>query len=293
MHDQANELRQRFRGTGTRSLREPRIIALSGGSAGVGTSTIAVNVAVALAQQGRRIVLIDADSTGACATEMCQLDGSHGNLQSVLDGGCSIHEVLERGPGGILLLPGAANADSAETADLPRLVEQCRGLGLYADAVLFDLGARCDALARHVWQSANLVVAVMTPQVQTVMDCYATIKTLVAGDSQRTVHSVLNRTAGSDLANQAHARLADTSRRFLGLSTRLAGFVPHDAQLEQAALSSRPLVLRSPRSDGARALDRLAEMLWVLLMSPTACLDQRGAASEDFAPAAGYGPLAA
>ena len=65
------------------------------------------------------------------------------------------------------------------------------------------------------------------------------------------------------------------------------------AQLEQAALSSRPLVLRSPRSDGARALDRLAEMFWVMLMSSTTSLDQRGAASEDFAPAAGYGPLAA
>jgi MinD-like ATPase involved in chromosome partitioning or flagellar assembly len=224
---------------------------------------------------------------------MCQLDASHGSIQSVLDEGRSIHEVLERGPAGVLLLPGAPEAFTAEATGAQRLIEQCRGLGLYADIVLFDLGARCDELARSIWQSANLVVAVTTPQVQTVMDTYAAIKTLVAGDGERMVYSVINRAGGSDVAHQVHARLADTSRRFLGLSTRLAGFVPNDAQLERAKHSSQPLILESPRCDGSRALDRLAETLWVMLATSTACLDQRGAASEDFAPAAGYGPLAA
>ena len=130
MHDQANELRQRFRGNATRSFREPRIIALSGGSTSVGTTTIAVNVGVALAQQGRRVVLIDADPSGAGATEMCQLDASHGSIQSVLDEGRSIHEVLERGPAGVLLLPGAPEAFTAEATGAQRLIEQCRGLGL-------------------------------------------------------------------------------------------------------------------------------------------------------------------
>jgi flagellar biosynthesis protein FlhG len=293
MQDQANELRQRFRSAVTRSPREPRMIAFSGGRIGVGTTTVAVNVAVALAQQGRRVVLIDADPSNAAATEMCQLDCTHGSLGSVLVENRSIHEVLERGPAGVLLLPGSADSFSADAASYQWLVGQCRGLGLYADAVLFDLGVRTDEMSRCIWQSANLLVAVTTPEVQTVMDTYAAIKTLVAGDAQRTVYTMVNRATGSEVAQQVHARLAETARRFLGLSTRLAGFVPNDGQLEHATTSSRPLVLQSPRSDGARALDRLAETLWVLLSSSTACFDQRGAASEDFAPAAGYGPVAA
>jgi hypothetical protein len=77
------------------------------------------------------------------------------------------------------------------------------------------------------------------------------------------------------------------------MPTRLAGYVPFDVELERPALPVRPIVLHSPRSTAARALDRLAETLWVMLISSSAWLDQRGAASEDFAPAAGYGPLAA
>jgi MinD-like ATPase involved in chromosome partitioning or flagellar assembly len=73
----------------------------------------------------------------------------------------------------------------------------------------------------------------------------------------------------------------------------MAGFVPHDPEVVRSAVQAHSILLQSPRSPAARALDRLAETLWVILLSSSSWLDQRGAASEDFAPAAGYGPLAA
>jgi len=294
MHDQADELRQRFRSMqSSKPLRQPKIVALSGGGAGVGTTTVAVNLSVALAEQGRRIVLIDADERMADATAMCEINDPQGSLKSVIDQRRSIHEVLERGPAGVLVLPGSPTADPTAAVDYHLLRRQCQTLGLYADAVLVDLGSRTDELAKYLWQVADMVAVVTTPEVQTVMDTYAAMKALASNDSSRLVHTIVNQAAESEAAQQVHGRLNETSRRFLGMTTRMAGYVPFDAELGRAKVPAAPILLHSPRSPAARAIDRLAETLWVILVSTSTWLDQRGAASEDFAPAAGFGPLAA
>ena len=68
MHDQANQLRKLVRqlaGTeGPTAQRRPGIVVLSSGKGGVGTTTIAVRLAEALAEKGHSTVLVDADPRG-------------------------------------------------------------------------------------------------------------------------------------------------------------------------------------------------------------------------------------
>ena len=65
MLDQASELRQLVMHAAVDDAPPgdgaPRLVALAGGKGGVGTTTVATNIAAALARQGQRVVLVDAD----------------------------------------------------------------------------------------------------------------------------------------------------------------------------------------------------------------------------------------
>src|SRR5271166_291683 len=101
MSDQATELRALVRQVATAHApvaARPRRIVVFGGKGGVGTTTIAVNLAVALAQQAEGSLLCDA--AGGDATVQCRLE-PRGTLADVLAGTRTLTQVMRAGPGGV------------------------------------------------------------------------------------------------------------------------------------------------------------------------------------------------
>ncbi len=89
MSDQAHELRNLVLESAARqadySGPPARIITLAGGKGGVGTTSLALNLSVALAGQGSQVVLVDADLHRADIGALCRLEERH-NLGDVLRG---------------------------------------------------------------------------------------------------------------------------------------------------------------------------------------------------------------
>jgi flagellar biosynthesis protein FlhG len=267
MHDQADELRQLVRersNSGTTSGPTVPLVVVSGGKGGVGTTTIAANLAVALARQGRLAVFVDADLDHGGNANLCH----HPQLGSVIDvlkGKRSVHEVLERGPAGIQMLRGAWG--SGELTDCSasaqqRFVAELKSLAPHAEIVVVDAGSSRNHFVRRFWQAANAVVVVTTTESVSIMDCYAAIKVLLAGDASVPIHTLVNLVADDQLAADVQSRIAAACRRFLGLRAMPAGHVP---RCEAVGSAAEPVLIYPSRSESARGLDSLADTLWTRL----------------------------
>jgi flagellar biosynthesis protein FlhG len=265
MYDQASELRQLVKdcvATGSRHASLAPLVVVGGGASGVGTTTIALNLAVALSRQGRRAVFVDADLDHGGKTNLGDTQSRASSID-VLEGRCDVHEALLRGPSGIQVLAGnwannEARDYSAEAQQ--QFVAELKHLAPHADAVVIDAGSSRTHFARRLWQNASAVLVVTTGEAAAIMNAYAAIKTLARVESPPVLRTLVNRFAEASDAEEIHGRIAAACRRFLGLRASGAGCVAIAAPCKNELQA-----IFSARTESARTLDRVADVLWAQL----------------------------
>ena len=99
-------------------MNAPRVIGIASGKGGVGKTTVSVNLAVALAQRSRNVMLLDADLGLANAQIALGAHAAH-NLSHVLSGEKQLSEIVVQTRQGVRLVPGASGV--REMADLNNL----------------------------------------------------------------------------------------------------------------------------------------------------------------------------
>ena len=267
MRDQASELRSLVSGTvakWTDSVGSPPCMAvLLGARGGVGTTTLSVNTSVALAQLGHRVVLVDAHLGRSDIAPMCRIREQYG-VFDLLAARRDIHEVLEPGPLGVQVLPGTwGAADSTELSaySKQRLVSRLLTLGPYADWIIVDAGNQSGPLLNSLCQAAQTVLLVTSPETISVMDAYATIKTLIRESFAPTLQLVINQSASESVSQDVQSRIATSCERFLRFPVKPATIVPLDEQVGAAAELGVSLMTKAPVSRAARAVELLANAL--------------------------------
>lgn len=267
MIDQANDLRRLV----TQSvelpqhvpLRQVKAVLVAGGKGGVGTTTVAVNLAVAAAQQGLRTVLVDADPDGPDVQTLCRLRQRY-TLSDVLNGRRTLGETLQPGPGGVMILPGAwATADLADASNTcqKRLLDQLTNLGTRADFVVLDGGNGLHAFTRRLWQTCEEVVLVASTDTNAVLDTYAALKvSLVPGHRPR-VRLLVNMCDDESDAREVHGRMNRSTLRFLGVELPNWHWLPTDASIVALARQGVPFTLAQPETVAAESLLALAHSL--------------------------------
>jgi len=264
MHDQASELRklvlQAMRENTAMSGPPPRLIAVTAGIADAGASTMAVNVSIALAELGFRVVVVDADPHRSDIANLCGLNvpSAGGFLAGARR---DIHEVMLRGPGGILIVPslwGSACGGDPSDFGQERLFRQFKSLGRHADIVVLDIGTGNTEFLRRSCRLADDVVLVATREPESIMDSYACIKMVVADFEPICCRLVVNQCSDQRLAEDVFARVDQSCRRFLNQQLDFLGHVPDDDQVRAAAARARPFLLDRHDQPAALAVKRIA-----------------------------------
>jgi flagellar biosynthesis protein FlhG len=265
MPDQAFHLRALVRAAAQAdagsAFPPPRKVVVCGGKGGAGATTIAVNLAIALARLGSRVVLVDADMNHADIAAHCQLE-TRDTIADVLSARRTVHEVLTRGPAGIQIVAGAwsaTNVPDCSPAAQDRLLTEVDRLGRHADLVVLDVGGGLNHVVHRFWQAADVVLLVTTPDRVAIMDAYAAIKVL--GDRRDIAIHVLTNRADAKTAAQVHARINGACERFLNCSVLSAGNLSDDPAVADAVATGRPIALDGCQHQAAREIEAIAERL--------------------------------
>ncbi len=282
-NDQAAELRQLARQTmpvaGGSASGSARRVVVTSGKGGVGTTTVALNLAAKLAAGSNRVILVDAHPGRSDIAGLCKVQARH-SLADVLDGRCPIHDALCDGPSGMQILPGPWGCDPFELGpELPRhLLAQLASLTTAGDWLLFDVGTGLTRAARQFWQLADLVIVVVTVEPNAVMDTYAAIKVLSAPSAPPHIGSLVNMAPDWTTTISVQSKLSQACRRFLGRKLHSFGHIPLDSAVPAAGRAGSVAMLEESAPAVARQFRRLATTVAAVLGSGSGILSRVGLA---------------
>ena len=113
----------------------------------------------------------------------------------------------------------------------------------------------------RVWQAADLALVVTTPELDSLMATYNSIKTLSAGLEPLPIATLVTMASSPAVAEDIHLRLARACLRFLGIPLRNAGYLAPDAEVLLATGMNELFSITSPNGIAAEQLRRLADVL--------------------------------
>lgn len=239
------------------------IYAVTSGKGGVGKTAVAANLSIAMARQGWRVTVVDADM-GLANVDVALGLCPKRTIEHFFRDGVSLEELALEGPDGIRVIPGGSGLPELTAValrDLWRFVEAIEQLRASTDIVLLDTAAGIGDQVSRMVTLADRVLLVTWPDPTALVDAYAALKLSRRRRPEQEIGLVVNGVEGASEATRVHARLVAAANRFLGQGVELDGFITRDEALADATRRQLPVVTCSPLSSSSRCFERLAMTL--------------------------------
>ncbi|MEW6989386.1 MinD/ParA family protein [Colwelliaceae bacterium 6441] len=271
MIDQASGLRKMH------DDNQIKVIAVSGGKGGVGKTNVSLNTSIAMAQLGKRVLVLDADLGLANVDVMLGLRVKR-NLSHVLSGECELDDIIIKGPAGINIIPATSGTQSmvdltpSEHAGLIRAFSDMR---TQFDVLVVDTAAGISDMVLSFTRAAQDVLLVVCDEPTSITDCYALMKLLSRDHDVFKFKVVANMVRSSKEGQQLFAKLSKVSDRFLDVALDLVGVIPFDENIRKSVRKQQAIVEAYPDSPAAKAFKSLASKIikWPIPHNPSGHLE--------------------
>tara|TARA_R110001592_G_scaffold324870_3_gene604629 strand:- start:20285 stop:21835 length:1551 start_codon:yes stop_codon:yes gene_type:complete len=250
--------------------KTPRVIAVTGGKGGVGKTSIAINLAIALSRTGSKVCLFDGDTGLANTNVMLGLYPAF-TLEHLFTGERSIQEIVINGPEGIQIVPGASGVAQCVELDVgqqQRLVTSIRAIEKHYDYLLVDTAAGIGPTVLHFIAASQLALIVITPEPTSLTDAFSLLKVLKRRGYRRKVQVVVNMAANPSQSKKAYSRFSQAVFKYLNLHTEYLGSVWMDESMRNAVVTQKPVALFPKTDPSARCFYRIAESIDELFERP-------------------------
>ena len=240
-----------------------QVIGIASGKGGAGKTTISINLAVALAMRGAKVMLLDAD-LGLANAQIAM--GVHAplNIGHVMDGSHSLGDIIVTTPQGVRLVPGASGVRDLAALDSQQIAAIIRSFDDIqepVDYLVVDVAAGISPPVLEFMAACQRRFVVACDQPSSIADAYGLIKVMATEQDLDEIYLIPNMVGSSAQGKQLYRRMNDVCNRFLGTSIRYLHSIEADELVLQALRKYKPVLEFAPGSAAARDFRILAELI--------------------------------
>ena len=238
------------RGGDSKNRGKTRIITITSGKGGVGKTNVSVNMALAYARLGKKVVVMDADLGLANVNIMLNMVPKF-TLYDMIRKKKTMKEIMVETDYGISIVAGASGFSKiANLTDEERqnFIEELNTLS-FADIIIIDTSAGVSSNVLDFIAAADDAIIITTPEPTAITDAYGIIK-IIATEYENLdmeLKLVVNRVKGAAEAKKVADRMTNIAGQFLNLKVDYLGFIYDDPVVSQAVLRQKPFMVIDPR----------------------------------------------
>jgi flagellar biosynthesis protein FlhG len=266
MADQAETLREIMKGrTGTVAEQsKTRIITVASGKGGVGKTNISTNLAIAYAQQGKKVILMDADLGLANVNVVLGIIPKY-NLYHLIRKQKSMSDIIMDTNYGIQIVAGASGfAKIANLSEDERrnFVDEISELSI-ADIIIIDTSAGVSNNVLSFVAAADDAIIVTTPEPTAITDAYGIIKIIATeiDNLNLGLKLVVNRVKSVVEGKKVAERVINIAGQFLNVKVDYLGYVYEDILVQNSVLRQKPFMIVDPKAKASICLRHLVSRL--------------------------------
>lgn len=267
MPDQAETLREMMRvktSVSSPSTRNTRIITVASGKGGVGKTNFSTNLAIAYAQMGKRVVLMDADLGLANVNVILGIIPKY-NLYHLIRKQKSMQDIILDTNYGIQIVAGAsgfARIANLSEEERKQFVEEISKLSI-ADVIIIDTSAGVSNNVISFIAAADDAVIVTTPEPTAMTDAYGIIK-IIATEIENLnlgLKLVVNRVKSVVEGKKVAERVITIAGQFLNVKVDYLGYIYEDAAVQTAVLRQKPFIVLDPKAKASICMKHIVSRL--------------------------------
>jgi flagellar biosynthesis protein FlhG len=272
MEDQAEQLRQMMQKAQTEKdknlknlqAKKTRIITVASGKGGVGKTNTSVNMAIAYARLGKKVVVMDADLGLANVNVMLNIVPSY-NLYHVIRKQKTIREILLDTEYGISIVAGASGFSKIAnlTEDERRnFIEEMSTLSNF-DIIIIDTSAGVSDNVTDFIAAADDAVIITTPEPPAITDAYGIIKIIATeiGSLNLGLKLAVNRAKNFTEGKKVADRMISIAGQFLNVKLDYLGCIHDDPTVPQAVVKQKPFMVLDPRCKASQDIQHIVGRL--------------------------------
>ncbi|AEF82745.1 MinD/ParA family protein [Leadbettera azotonutricia] len=237
-----------------------RIITVTSGKGGVGKTNVSVNMALAYARLGKKVVVMDADLGLANVNVMLNMIPKY-NLYHVIRKQKTMKEIMVETNYGISIVAGASGFSKIANLteeERQNFIEELETLS-NADIIIIDTSAGVSSNVLDFIAAADDAVIITTPEPTAITDAYGIIKIIATeyDNLNMGLKLVVNRVKSAAEAKKVSDRMTTIAGQFLNLKVDYLGYIYDDATVSQAVLRQKPFMIIDPKCKASLCIQHI------------------------------------